>query len=556
MRFWVDLRLPETGNFSCMTTLQREVYQIRVEAETDKKYAESQNIYFNYHEAEISGIEELIKIINEIKDCCVANRNGVEQRPSGCDGCSDEIASQFFQLQGFEKIDLNISTAAFANISTARVKDYSFHKVTIGSETDYLGKIMDDQVLEFNQWLSLNLLVTSYASICIDSISGNNLDAFKYSEDFNCHINFPSGEGLKPSDIKITWNKKAGSWIKNAATANLLIDLIRCKINRLLGVSTEDCFNMLSIPPSTANMDDMPEFDFVYAVYLQSLNIGVNIFDLIEGYKDFGGNSSEAGSDYVIIQNGIEVVSTSVAYTVPTTGTLIGFSRRDPPNVEDMDSGNGDCKGIIYDCMTCRSILCFPTISCPCETIGEEDLKDYMRNLMAFFSKDPLESIAVSFAERFFNKISTDHYATDLSEHVRQSPVMLNYMKLVGAELNKELISNKGDINLNRPINLGKFPPHFNGWYNRWHGLTILINNTETADVWYLGNFNLDNNTKVWSADFYFEVTDHFGLDKHDALLYQKYHAGFAAWWALQHRIGYKPFRTKITIFATLQGQL
>ncbi|MFZ4474512.1 MAG: DUF3289 family protein [Saprospiraceae bacterium] len=71
-----------------------------------------------------------------------------------------------------------------------------------------------------------------------------------------------------------------------------------------------------------------------------------------------------------------------------------------------------------------------------------------------------------------------------------------------------------------------------------------------------MGNFNLDNSTKVWSADFYFEVTDHFGLDKHDALLYQIYHAGFAAWWALQHRRGYKPFRTKITIFATLQGQL
>jgi hypothetical protein len=92
--------------------------------------------------------------------------------------------------------------------------------------------------------------------------------------------------------------------------------------------------------------------------------------------------------------------------------------------------------------------------------------------------------------------------------------------------------------------------------YNRFHGLTILINDTEETTIWYMGNFNLNNDTKVWFADFYFEVTDHFGLDKHDAIEYQGYHTGFAAWWTLQHKRNYPPFRTKITIFATLKGQL
>ncbi len=186
----------------------------------------------------------------------------------------------------------------------------------------------------------------------------------------------------------------------------------------------------------------------------------------------------------------------------------------------------------------------------------DEDLKEYMTSLMTFFSTDLLESIAISFAERFFNNISSDYYATDLSEHVRWSPIMLNYIKGFGAKLNASLQANNGNIYLSEPIYLGDRPPHFNGMYNRWRGLTILMNNTETAEVWYMGNFNLDNNTKVWSADFYFEVTDHFGLDKHDAILYQDYHIGFAAWWALQHRRDYPPFRTKITIFATLKGQL
>ncbi len=551
--FWVELKMPDTARFSCMTVLQRVVYAKRVDKNTIDKYAERNNNKDAYYEAEIAGMQELIKIVNEIKDCCIANRNGVAQRSVGCYSCSDEVASQFFQIQGFEKVNLSISTAAFANINTAKVKDYSFHKVTIGGQTDYLGEIMDSQINEFNQWFSLNLLVTSYASLCFDSISGGNLDAFKFKEDFNCQINFPSGEGLKPSDIKITWNKKVGSWIKDANTANLLVSLLRCKINRFLGINSEDCFNILSIPSWTANMNDMPDFDFFYTVYVHNQNTGISIFDLIEGYKDFGGSEVAAPLD-VEIQNGIEIVSTSVCLTVPTTGTLIGLSRRNPANVEDLQHGtNGNCVGIIHDCMTCLRLF-NPNV--PCKALSDEDLKEYMTSLMTFFSTDPLESIAISFAERFFNNISSDYYATDLSEHVRWSPIMLNYIKGFGAKLNASLQANNGNIYLSEPIYLGDRPPHFNGMYNRWRGLTILMNNTETAEVWYMGNFNLDNNTKVWSADFYFEVTDHFGLDKHDAILYQDYHIGFAAWWALQHRRDYPPFRTKITIFATLKGQL
>jgi hypothetical protein len=44
-------------------------------------------------------------------------------------------------------------------------------------------------------------------------------------------------------------------------------------------------------------------------------------------------------------------------------------------------------------------------------------------------------------------------------------------------------------------------------------------------------------------------------LDKNDALTYQNYHAGFAAWWILQHCRGYKPFETKISFKMQLQTQ-
>lgn len=37
---------------------------------------------------------------------------------------------------------------------------------------------------------------------------------------------------------------------------------------------------------------------------------------------------------------------------------------------------------------------------------------------------------------------------------------------------------------------------------------------------------------------------------------YQFLHAGFAAWWILQHRRAYVPFRTKMHFLVTLQGTL
>ena len=333
--------------------------------------------------------------------------------------------------------------------------------------------------------------------------------------------------------------------------ANLVIDVLYCKINRELNISNEDCFPYLSVPPWIANMDDFPDFDLFYAIYLHNLNTGVNVIDLLEGYNEFGGSEVVADPDPEI-NNGIEIVSTSVAFLVPTTGTLIGESPA-RGNIEDIQHGNnGDCTGVIYNCMTYIPPAC---PQCPGNDLTDNELQGMMHGLMTFFSKPPLENIAISFAQRFFDKNSSDHYSTDLSEHVRNSTNMRNYMKLFGEQLNDKLKTNGGNIYLGAPIPM-TVRPAFGGWHNRWHGLTILINDTEETTIWYIGNFNLDNDTKVWSGDFYFEVTDHFGLDKPDVIKFQGYHSGFAAWWALQHKKNYPPFKTKITIFATLKGQL
>ncbi len=537
-KLWVELKMPDSLQFSCMTALQREVYFKRVQTTTEERYLELGNSHTEYHRAEIAGINELFSIIAEIKDCCIARAGN---RSSSCDGCSDEIANSYFELSGFRKINLELTPAAFANIKFSLIRDYSFHKVTISEQTDYLGNHLSSILDEFNTWFTINVLVTSNQSLCIDSISGSNLDLFKLSEDFLCQINLPTGQGLTSSNVKIIWNNKTTSWIKDSETANLIINLLYCKLYRALGIGTEDCFEYLSIPPEIANMNDFPNFDFFYTIYLHSLHKNINIIDLIEAYEVFGiiGNSTpENVTPTPLIDNGIEIVNSSVGSQL--YGTLIAESPA-RGNTEDISHGtNGDCTGIIRNCFN---------------NYDDEYLFGVMTGLFHNTSMGNLQLIGDEFIQRFRDKISSDYYHLGLIEEVRQSPNMINYMKSFGEQLNNRLRSNNGNINIGAPI-LMTTRPAFTGMYNRFHGLTILINDTEHTTIYYLDGFTLNSQTGVWSGNFYFEVTDHFGLDKEDVLKYQGVQLGFAAWWVLQHKRDYPPYRTKFTILATLKGKI
>jgi hypothetical protein len=85
------------------------------------------------------------------------------------------------------------------------------------------------------------------------------------------------------------------------------------------------------------------------------------------------------------------------------------------------------------------------------------------------------------------------------------------------------------------------FRPQFNTPHVKFHGLQILINDTEYTEI-QISNFNILNGN--WSATLDITIYDDFGLDKNDALTYEGYHDGFADWWLLQHARGYVPFTT------------
>ena len=129
-----------------------------------------------------------------------------------------------------------------------------------------------------------------------------------------------------------------------------------------------------------------------------------------------------------------------------------------------------------------------------------------------------------------------------LNSYVSQSPEIVKFLQGFAVQLNDALTKANGNIDRVGNILLTS-RPIFNGIYNTWHGLKILINDTELTEI-QLSNFQMSPKGN-WSATIGVTIYDHFGLDRHDVLTFQNAHQGFAAWYILQAR-GYRPFVTKI----------
>jgi hypothetical protein len=261
----------------------------------------------------------------------------------------------------------------------------------------------------------------------------------------------------------------------------------------------------------------------------------------------------------VVINNGITITYRSAPTSLPSNAVKIGFSTRNRVEPEDIQSGtNGDDRGILL-------------ATTPPPGIGpytDQGLFDNMSPLFTATTWCHNRTIAFRFIEEFRNNTARGKHFhwIPLSQKVKDHPVMLNYIKRFGKKLNEELQSTNGAL-YSGQINMFNDRPQFNKKcsdqpdkeYDLLHGYQILINDTETTDIYIVpGSYAYDSQSKEWDARFIFVVTDHFGLDTPDVLKYQMkvLGSGFAAWWRLQHTRGYKPFRTRIIVDAVIKGKL
>jgi|GEM_PF-902551 len=275
------------------------------------------------------------------------------------------------------------------------------------------------------------------------------------------------------------------------------------------------------------------------------LTSACDIENLDDTYNFSGLDNPIDYPEQAVIENGIDILEIEGGTLNPCSGTFIGHNV-DRNNEEDIQHGlNGDGTGIEL------------ANAQPPKPDDELFLRmTSLLNSCTIFSFE-LNGVAQNFINLFQVNDDPDleHIDEILNEKVAESTAMQDFVKIFGERLNAELTDTNGDINgVFVGLLLGQ-RPRFNQWHYRFNGLQILINDTEYTEV-YLedGTYEYDPNTGRWSAWFCFDVEDHFGLDRNDALTFQGSHIGFPAWWILQHQRNYVPFHTKILVRARLSG--
>ncbi len=179
-------------------------------------------------------------------------------------------------------------------------------------------------------------------------------------------------------------------------------------------------------------------------------------------------------------------------------------------------------------------------------SLSVDDLFDFFEHLLHFFSTGQLETVADLMLARVRNNTGGEFTNSTLNGHVADNTNFKDFLVRFGVLLNEELESHNWNIASVPEIVMNQSDrPVFNGTYNRVNGLQILINDTRSTEL-YLVDFSIHPTNHNWTARLNVIIHDNFGLDRNDALTYQDYHDGFAAWWILQHCRNFKPFRTKV----------
>ena len=245
---------------------------------------------------------------------------------------------------------------------------------------------------------------------------------------------------------------------------------------------------------------------------------------------------------YTINNGGVQIYDIT-GTTEPCGGEIIG-ENQDRGNTEDLEYGfDGDGEGILFGN----------------SNWDDDDLFTNMHILFdacTFFSSD-LRVAADVFLGIFSTNLSSSESYTHpaISEKVADSREMKGFVERFGAELNTALSINNGNID-GIFIDMEEDRPVFSGKHHLFHGLKILINDTEHTVIFLEPDtYSYDSDTGEWEGTFCFVVCDHFGLDRADAMKFQCMHSGFAAWWVLQHQRNYVPFITKVFVRATIKGQ-
>jgi len=140
-KFWVDVKLPETGSFNtdCLDETARILLTSSIGVDVNQKHNQLEKDPTRYYEAELLGMDSLIAFIEKVIDCC-----DPETRTS-CDLCSNSstIMDYFLEL-GFDKYQYKIigSSAGPLPGGQNKVEDFAGLQVEIDGDTLNLAEVL------------------------------------------------------------------------------------------------------------------------------------------------------------------------------------------------------------------------------------------------------------------------------------------------------------------------------------------------------------------------------------------------------------------------------
>ncbi len=188
--------------------------------------------------------------------------------------------------------------------------------------------------------------------------------------------------------------------------------------------------------------------------------------------------------------------------------------------------------------------------------LSDNELISYLKVTKNIFSFWGLNNVASEMLNKFSSKSGGEFRNSQLNEAVKNSQEFKNFAQRFTNLFNSKLRDAGGDINNVTSFDIDQqYRPKFTWKKNIFNGLTFLLNDTAETSV-EINNFTLVNGK--WTATFIITIKDWFGVDSNDVTTYQNgfFGNGFAAWWLLQHKRGYPPVQTIVSLGVTLTGNM
>ncbi len=565
-KIWVEVKLPETNIFECYTEEERAFIPLRILSKLNETYDKMGRNAFYYAEAEISGMNKLIKIINKAKECCYVS---ALREPDECPSCPDN-----------DEIKTILERYGFFNIPVSNLTINPMNKEGVVKQNASISAKLGNS----GEQISLNNYIVPYLEE-IDSVVHNVYGSISHydqlSDDYNCmdimNIVYNTNGANYSALINKSGrndNRRNKEDVKTRAEENIYLKVDVISLKDLKG--NEYIYYRFSQNITDGNskfgiLDDIIKFKenstykdeellyMIWAVMTQD----VTLDELIEGHDYL---SPDYGNTYDPPPSYIEILDSYVPTFEPDNYELMAETKwysndheYDPqkgiiPN--DLQYGyGGDPKKLSRYFPNNRALL---------KLDNNDLLNNYFKSLITDGSlNSDLQNVANDYFNRWVAGTGGDYFNQALSEYALTDGHTIATVHDFGELLNDSLKRVKGDLCKLPFLELEREYRAVYGEGENSSGLGILVHDTEKLYIYNMDDYHYNKDSREWEITLYFQIFDNFGLDDGDLekfqgikYTYHNWNQGFAAWWILQHIRGYKPFRTEIRTVFKIKGDL